>query len=93
MDYLFEGQSGGKYSPRSVQMIFTKAKMACRMVNDGTVHSLRTSFATHLVEKGINLRYVQELLGHESSKTTEIYTRMTTKGWENIKSPIDFLNI
>jgi len=56
-----------------------------------TVHTLRHSFATHLLENGTNLRYIQSLLGHESSKTTEIYTQITTKGFDQLKSPLDNL--
>jgi len=92
-EYLFEGQFGGSYSKRSIQEVF---KDACRKANikkHATVHTLRHSFATHLLEAGTDLRYIQSLLGHESSKTTEIYTHVTTKGFEKIKSPLDTLDL
>ena len=53
------------------------------------MHTLRHSFATHLLENGTDIRYIQNLLGHESSKTTEIYIHITTKGFDQIKSPLD----
>lgn len=93
IEWLFEGTNGGQYSERSVQAMFTRAKEKSRINPSGTVHTLRHSFATHLLEKGVDLRYIQELLGHESSKTTEIYTHITKKGWNKIKSPLDDLDI
>lgn len=91
--WLFEGADGGPYSDRSVQAIFTAAKERSRINPLATVHTLRHSFATHLLEKGVDLRYIQDLLGHESSKTTEIYTHITKKSWDRIKSPLDDLEI
>jgi site-specific recombinase XerD len=93
VEWVFEGQNGGQYSERSIQKVFTFAKMRSMVNPTATVHTLRHSFATHLLEKGVDLRYIQELLGHESSKTTEIYTHITHKGWDKIKSPIDDLKI
>jgi len=92
-EYLFEGQKGGKYSATSVQRVFKKALSLAKIRKPATVHTLRHSFATHLLEKGTNLRYIQTLLGHSSPKTTEIYTRVSTVDIEDIKNPIDFLDI
>lgn len=88
--YLFEGQVEGKpYSPRSVQKIFERATQCAGIRKSVTVHSLRHAFATHLLEQGTDLRYIQELLGHSSSKTTEIYTHVSKRDIGKIKSPID----
>ncbi len=92
VDFVFEGQEGGAYSVRSVQNIFTEAKFRSEINPYATVHTLRHSFATHLLENGTPLRYIQELLGHASIKTTEIYTHITDKGMKNVKSPLDKLN-
>jgi len=91
--WLFEGQTGEQYSDRSIQAILKTAISKTRIKKRVTVHTLRHSFATHLLEHGTDLRYIQTLLGHESSKTTEIYTHVTTKGFEQIKSPLDNLTI
>lgn len=90
-DYLFEGEPGGKYSPRSVQNIFKKALKLSGIKKHATVHTLRHSFATHLLERGTDLRYIQELLGHANSKTTEVYTHISKKGLDKIISPLDNL--
>ncbi len=92
-EWLFEGASGGQYSTRSVQNILKNALKKVGISKNISVHSLRHSFATHLLESGTDLRYIQELLGHASSKTTEIYTHMTTKGFDQIKNPLDNLDI
>ena len=91
--YLFEGQFGDQYSTRSIQTIFQETVKKAGITKRVTVHSLRHSFATHLLENGTNLRYIQSLLGHSSSKTTEIYTHVTTKGFDQLKSPLDGLDI
>jgi len=91
--WLFEGPKGEQYSDRSIQTILKTSVTKTNIKKRITVHTLRHSFATHLLENGTDLRYIQALLGHESSKTTEIYTHVTTKGFEQIKSPIDRLNI
>ncbi|MBR8538363.1 tyrosine-type recombinase/integrase [Carboxylicivirga sediminis] len=86
---LFEGQFGGQYSTTSVSRILFKAISRSGVPKRGGLHSLRHSFATHLLESGTDLRYIQELLGHNSSTTTEIYTYVSNKHIERIKSPID----
>jgi integrase/recombinase XerD len=91
-EWLFENPEGGQYSVKSVQLIFHKAMTEAKLQKKATVHTLRHSFATHLLENGTDLRYIQSLLGHSSSKTTEIYTHITTKGFDQIISPIDNLD-
>ncbi len=87
--WLFEGQDGGQYSNRSVQAILRRAVVASGINPRTTVHTLRHSFATHLLEQGVDLRYIQDLLGHASSKTTEIYTHVTSSATDKILSPLD----
>lgn len=90
--WLFPGGKEGSYlTERSVQKIFERACQKAKIRSDVSVHTLRHSFATHLLESGTDLRYIQELLGHSSSKTTEIYTHVTEKKLSNIRSPLDYL--
>ena len=89
--YLFEGQNGGKYAARSIQAFFGEICQKVGIQKKINVHDLRHSFAAHLLENGTDLRYIQELLGHRSSKTTEIYTHVSAKSIEQIKSPFDNL--
>jgi site-specific recombinase XerD len=92
VEFLFEGLNGGQYTARSVQQFMAVSVKAAGIKKQVSVHSLRHSFATHLLENGTDLRYIQTLLGHESSKTTEIYTHVTTKGFSQIINPLDRLN-
>ncbi len=91
--YLFEGQNGGKYSEKSIQEVFKKAKIGAKIKKNVTLHSLRHSYATHLLENGVNLRYIQDLLGHKSPKTTQIYTHVSNDALTKVKSPIEQINI
>jgi integrase/recombinase XerD len=87
--FVFEGNTGECYGRRSVGKIVRKYARQAGITKNVTPHTLRHSFATHLLESGTDLRYIQKLLGHESSKTTERYTHLTRKGFENLKSPLD----
>jgi integrase/recombinase XerD len=90
--YLFEGQKAGEpYSTSSLEKILKNACVKAGINKPVSLHWLRHSYATHLLESGTDLRYIQELLGHKSSRTTEIYTHVTTRGIQNIKSPFDDL--
>jgi len=90
--FLFEGQVAGEaYDARSLQQVLKNAVKKAGIRRPVTLHWLRHSYATHLLESGTDLRYIQELLGHSSSKTTEIYTHVSTKSLQQIKSPFDDL--
>lgn len=86
-DYLFESERGGRISTRTLQKIFENALEKSSCNKPATFHSLRHSFATHLLENGVDVRYVQELLGHQDIRTTQIYTKVTNPCLKNIKSP------
>lgn len=88
--YLIEGQvKGQKYSETSLENIFHKYLGMIYKDHKFTLHCLRHSYATHLLESGVNLRYIQELLGHKSCKTTEIYTHVSTHSLSTIRNPVD----
>lgn len=90
--WLFEGQEiGNQYSEKSLQNVLKQSLAKCKINKPVTLHWLRHSYATHLLENGTDLRFIQEILGHKSSKTTEIYTHVSTKSLQKIKSPFDDL--
>ena len=88
---LFEGQYGGQYSTRSAQQVFKNALQKANINKTVGIHSLRHSFATHLLEQGTDIRFIQELLGHNDIKTTLIYTEVSNKSIRKIISPLDTL--
>ncbi len=89
-NYLFESQKGGnKYSPESIRAFLKRSCQKAGISKEVTAHTLRHSFATHLLENGTDIRYIQELLGHNSPKTTMIYTHVRKKDLLAITSPLD----
>lgn len=90
-DWLFEGQYGGKYTSRSMQLVLGQIKKKAGVVRKGSIHALRHSFATHLFEGGTDILSIKNLLGHNSLRTTMIYTHVSTKHLSKIQSPLDKL--
>jgi integrase/recombinase XerD len=92
VNWLFEGQEkGSRYSEKSLESVLKQSVLKSGIKKPVTLHWLRHSYATHLLESGTDLRFIQELLGHSSSRTTEIYTHVSTKSLQNIKSPYEDL--
>ncbi len=87
-DFVFSSERGGKLTTRTAQKVFEKALDKAGILKHATFHSLRHSFATHLLENGVDVRYVQELLGHRNIRTTQRYTQVTNPMLKNIKSPL-----
>ncbi|MFV8368026.1 tyrosine-type recombinase/integrase [Flavobacterium sp. LB2R40] len=87
--FLFEGQNGGQYSSRSAQSVLQQSAKKAGITKQISLHTLRHSFATHLLESGTDLRYIQDLLGHSSPKTTMIYTHVSSTSLKNIINPFD----
>ena len=79
------------YDERSLQQVLKQSLQKCGITKPVSLHWLRHSYATHLLENGTDLRYIQEILGHSSSRTTEIYTHVSTKSIQNVTSPFDYL--
>ncbi|MFS4455820.1 tyrosine-type recombinase/integrase [Maribacter sp. 2304DJ31-5] len=90
-DYLLEGRYGGPYAKSSVQQVFKKAMNKAGIQKRIGIHGLRHSYATHLLESGADMRFIQELLGHNSIKTTQMYTKITPRSLSKIQSPLDSL--
>ena len=88
-NYLFEGRSGMPYSSRSAQEVLAQAKERAGIKKPGSIHILRHSFATHHLENGTDIRYIQAMLGHNDIKTTIRYTHIANKALSKIQSPID----
>ena len=87
-DYLFESERGGRLTTRTAQAVFAKSLKRIGVNKPATFHSLRHSFATHLLENGVDSRYIQKLLGHSRIQTTMIYTKVTNPALMKIRSPL-----
>jgi len=88
-DFIFTNSKGDPLSPRAVQSILEKAREKAGISSDVHVHTLRHSFATHLLEAGVDIRKIQELLGHSDLSTTQIYTKVSNEELKKVQSPLD----
>lgn len=88
-EFVFESERGGRLTERTAQKVLEKSLQKSGIKKEATFHSLRHSFATHLLENGVDVRYVQELLGHANIRTTQLYTKVTNPMLKNIKSPLE----
>jgi site-specific recombinase XerD len=88
-EFVFINNCGGKLTERTAQKIFHQALTRAKVQKEASFHSLRHSFATHLLENGVDIRYVQELLGHQNIRTTQLYTKVTNPNLRKIKSPLN----
>jgi site-specific recombinase XerD len=92
VNYLIVGQNGGKYSTTSIQKIIKNSALKAGIHKRVTPHTLRHSFATHLLENGTDIRFIQAILGHSDIKTTQIYNHVSNAYLKNIQNPSDNLN-
>lgn len=90
-NYLFEGRQGGMYSSASLNKVFTMTKQRAGIIKHATLHTLRHSFATHLLEKGTDVRIIQKLLGHNNIGTTLLYTKVSNNVIGQVRSPLEDL--
>lgn len=86
--YIFESERGGKLTTRTAQVVFDRSLQLAGIQKSATFHSLRHSFATHLLENGVDVRFIQKLLGHASITTTQLYTKVTNPALRKIRSPL-----